>query len=65
MKKRKRTNRQKGYALLEYSAGAAIVATLLWASMSSLGTGVGNMLESIGTWAQGQATVIDSQLNTQ
>lgn len=56
---------EKGYALLEYSAGAAIVATVLWLAMTNLGNGVGNMLNSIGTWAQGQATVIDGNLNGQ
>lgn len=54
---------KKGYALLEYSAGAAIVATVLWLAMGNLGNGVGGMLNSIGTWAQGQALVIDDQLN--
>ncbi len=53
----------KGYALLEYSAGAAIVATVLWIAMGNLGSGVGGMLNSIGTWAQGQAVIIDDQLN--
>ena len=54
---------ERGYALLEYSAGAAIVATVLWLAMGNLGNGVSGMLNSIGTWAEGQAIVIDGQLN--
>ncbi len=60
---KRKVDNKKGYALLEYSAGAAIVATVLWLAMGNLGNGVAGMLNSIGTWAQGQAVIIDDQLN--
>lgn len=55
--------KNKGYALLEYSAGAAVVATVLWAAMGSMGNGISSMLNNIGSWAQSQAADIDSNLN--
>ena len=58
-----RAKGNKGYALLEYSAGAAVIATVLWAAMGTMGNGISGMLNNLGTWASNQAEVIDTDLN--
>jgi hypothetical protein len=43
--------RQRGYTLLEYCAGAAIIAGVLWTALGKMGSNVGSLIESVGTWA--------------
>ena len=47
---------QRGYALLEYTAGALVVATVLWTAMNGLGTSISGLLNSIGNFVAGQAS---------
>lgn len=43
--------RERGYTLLEYCAGAAIIAGILWTALSNLGTDLQGLLDAVGTWA--------------
>ena len=44
-------NRERGYTLLEYCAGAAIVVTVLYTALNGLGDQLSQFLGNIGTWA--------------
>jgi Flp pilus assembly pilin Flp len=44
-------NREKGYTLLEYCAGAAIIVTVLYTALNGLGDQLSSFLGSIGSWA--------------
>jgi hypothetical protein len=46
-----RNNKEKGYTLLEYCAGAAIIAGILWVALNNLGTDLGQLLAAVGGWA--------------
>lgn len=50
---RRRTNekKQRGYTLLEYCAGAAIIAGILWTALNALGGNLGALLDAVGAWA--------------
>ena len=50
--------RQRGYALLEYCAGAAIIASVLWVSLNHLGESLSGILEGVATWAETRAADI-------
>jgi len=43
--------KQRGYALLEYCAGAAIIAGVLWGGLSLVGERVNSLLSTIADWA--------------
>lgn len=43
--------KQKGYTLLEYAAGAAILMGILFTGLNAMGTGVQGLLTEIGNWA--------------
>lgn len=49
--KRIKTGKQKGYTLLEYCAGAAIIAGVVWVALETLGGNLSGLLEGIGQWA--------------
>ena len=55
-----RNNSEKGFTLLEYCAGAAVLLTIVWAALTALGGNMKTFLDSIGSWATRQATAIDS-----
>jgi Flp pilus assembly pilin Flp len=42
---------EKGYTLLEYCAGAAIIVTVLYTALNGLGDQLSSFLGNIGTWA--------------
>jgi type II secretory pathway pseudopilin PulG len=46
-----RIRRQRGYTLLEYAAGAAILLGLLTVGLTNMGTGVRDLLTRIGNFA--------------
>jgi hypothetical protein len=52
--------RQRGYTLLEYCAGAAIVAGVLWSSLNTMGTNISGLIGSVGNWAKARGTFIDN-----
>ncbi len=49
---RKNLRDQKGYTLLEYCAGAAIIAGILWTALNALGGNLSDLLDAVGRWAQ-------------
>ncbi len=42
--------KERGYTLLEYCAGAAVIAGGVWLAMNTLGTNLGNFLTELGNW---------------
>jgi len=57
---RKKGGEESGYTLLEYCAGAAIIAGVLWGALSLMGENLGGLLDSIGQWAVARAGEIDT-----
>jgi hypothetical protein len=51
-----KNKKQKGYTLLEYAAGAALLVSLLYVGVNLMGTGIQGLLSSIGAWAGQQST---------
>lgn len=45
----------RGYTLLEYCAGAAIIAGILWTALNALGADLQTLLAAIGSWARTRA----------
>ena len=43
---------EKGYTLLEYCAGAAVIAGILWTALNALGGNLSGLLNAVGTWAE-------------
>ena len=52
MQKKQTKRSERGYTLLEYCAGAAIIAGVLWTAMSALGGNLSDLLNAVGHWAQ-------------
>ena len=48
----------KGFTLLEYCAGAAVLITLVYGAVSTMGTNIGGFLTNIGAWATKQAAEV-------
>lgn len=44
---------QKGYTLLEYCAGAAIVLSVVYGSLTSVKSSLGEFMGKVSTWAKG------------
>jgi hypothetical protein len=63
--KRRKEVGQRGYALLEYCAGAAIIAGVVWGSLGYLGNSLDGLIRGIGDWAQARATEIRNDQPTQ
>jgi hypothetical protein len=51
----KQQRKQKGYTLLEYCAGAALIAGIIWVALSAMGQNIVVLLNAIGTWATTRA----------
>jgi Flp pilus assembly pilin Flp len=51
-----KTRKQRGYTLLEYCAGAAIIGGLLAVGLSTLGGNLNTALGNIGNWAIARST---------
>ena len=51
---------EKGFTLLEYCAGAAVLITIVWGALTTLGNDLGSFLQSIGSWAKNQASQVDT-----
>lgn len=48
----------RGYTLLEYCAGAAIMAGVVWGAMQVLGNGLSGFLQGLSAWATNRAADI-------
>ena len=55
---RKNGKYQKGYTLLEYCAGAAIIAGILWTALNALGGSLNGLLTNVSAWANRRSTGI-------
>jgi Flp pilus assembly pilin Flp len=60
MSKRSRKN-ERGYTLLEYCAGAAVIAGILWTALNALGGNLSALLDAVGSWAQRRTTAISTK----
>ena len=47
---------QKGFTLLEYCAGAAIIAGVVFVALSNLGGGLRTYLERLSDWVEDRST---------
>jgi hypothetical protein len=52
------SSRERGYTLLEYCAGAAIIAGILWTALNALGGNLSGLLNSVGEWATRRSSQI-------
>ncbi len=58
--KSKRTGRgERGFSLLEYCAGAAVILVTIWGALTLMGENIEVLLNSIGNWATTRAGEID------
>ncbi len=55
-----KARKQRGFALLEYCAGASVILVIIWVALNALGTNMSDLLSSIGGWATNRATDIRS-----
>lgn len=55
IKNRRKRSRQRGYTLLEYCAGAAVIMVTVWFAMNTMGTSVAGLLNSIASWANARS----------
>lgn len=53
-----KTKDQSGFTLLEYCAGAAIIAGVLWGALTAMGGGMDSLIRAIGTWATNRSAEI-------
>lgn len=64
---RKSTRRQargeRGFSLLEYCAGAAVILVTIWGALSLMGDNIETLLNSIGNWATTRAGEINGESN--
>lgn len=49
-----RKKNQKGFTLLEYCAGAAVLLGIVVAGMSAFGDGIADYMEGLGNWVRTQ-----------
>lgn len=60
---KRQNNRESGYTLLEYCAGAAVITVTLWAALTAMGDQISGFLTAIGSWAQTRATEVGGAQN--
>lgn len=53
--KRREKEKESGFTLLEYCAGAAIIAGVVWVAMDQLGGSLAGLLESLSSWASSRS----------
>lgn len=56
--------KQKGYTLLEYSAGAAILMGILYVGVNAMGSGIKDLMTGVGSWASQQTSSLPSGTST-
>ena len=59
--KKNQLKNNKGFTLLEYAMGAAVIATIVWGAMSVLGQNMSNFFGDLGNWVEERGTSISSQ----
>jgi Flp pilus assembly pilin Flp len=53
-----RARNEQGFTLLEYCAGAAIIAGTVWLAMKGLGGNLNELITAIGNWAHARTADI-------
>lgn len=60
---RRGTRDERGFSLLEYCAGAAVILVTIWGALSLMGDNIETLLNSIGNWATTRAGEINGESN--
>ncbi len=64
LRRTKRSNKMRsnecGFALLEYCAGAAVIAAVIWGAFYALGGDIKQFMTDIGTWAKNRGTEVSN-----
>ena len=55
-----KNKKQKGFTLLEYTAGAAVIIGVVWLAVNTMGKSLSDVFESISVWANGRVTQINN-----
>lgn len=55
----------KGFTLLEYAAGAAVIAGVVYTAMSAFGGGLDTFYRGLGEWVSGLAVSSSSESDQQ
>lgn len=50
MSNRSKKSQEKGFTLLEYCSGAALIAGVLWVALGVLGQNMSELLNGISSW---------------
>jgi len=51
---------ERGFTLLEYCAGAAVIVVVLYTGMNTMGEGIRDFMNGIGTWAKARGAQVSS-----
>ena len=54
---RRDASNEKGYTLLEYAVGAAILMAIVMVGLNAFGTGLQQFFTNLGTWVQSVSPV--------
>ena len=57
---RAKKKNERGYTLLEYCAGAAIIAGVLWGALTYLGSNLDGLIRGVGDWASARTSEINT-----
>lgn len=60
MRCRRYTRKERGFTLLEYCAGAAVVAAVIWGAFYALGSDIRQFMGDIGAWAKARGSEVAS-----
>ena len=55
-----RGRKERGYTLLEYCAGAAVILGVVLSALNAMGSGINALMTGIGAWATERATEVGS-----
>jgi len=55
------SQKERGYTLLEYCAGAAIIAGILFTALQNLGGSLTTLLDAVGNWSSSRAGDLSGQ----
>lgn len=57
----RRGRSERGFTLLEYCAGAAVIAGVVFASLNAFGNNLGGLFTELGNWATRRADEIKTR----
>lgn len=56
----KKSQTERGFALLEYCAGAAIIAGIIWGALTTFGGSLSGLLGNLSLWANARSGEIQT-----